>query len=279
MDWCRLWHDMPTDPKWRTISRLSQQPVASVLAVYIHLLIQGSMNATERGRTQPNAEDLASTLDLQTEQVEAILTAMQGRVLDGLSLSGWSKRQPKREDGSADRARKWRNNKDLQNTYTNRNATERNRTQPNANEHQTRLDKTRLETLSVNEDFFSQEALRTDGLSEPPPVENGHAASSGNGSVRPSDPQILRIQEMRQVLHGYMAMSGTPHERKVKPPDDSIVVRCLVAIGNAEVNQAGAYLRKLFTESEQSPRHASGPKGYGWFLPVLKEYRGKLDAK
>ncbi|EEY1988416.1 phage replisome organizer, partial [Escherichia coli] len=36
--WLRLWHDMPNDPKWRTIARVSGQPIATVMAVYIHLL-------------------------------------------------------------------------------------------------------------------------------------------------------------------------------------------------------------------------------------------------
>ena len=58
--WLRLWHDMPTDPKWRTIARVSGQTISAVIATYIHLLVTAS-NASERGRThQANAEDLAS---------------------------------------------------------------------------------------------------------------------------------------------------------------------------------------------------------------------------
>ena len=106
--WLRLWHDMPNDPKWRTIARASKQPISAVMAVYIHVLVCAS-NADERGRTQGlNNEDIASALDLEVEQVDAILSAMQGRVLDGDSVSGWEKRQPKREDGAAERAKAWR---------------------------------------------------------------------------------------------------------------------------------------------------------------------------
>lgn len=106
--WLRLWHDMPNDPKWRTIARVSKQPISAVLAVYVHLLVIAS-NATERGRTQNVcSEDLASALDLDTEQVDAIMSAMQGRVLDGDMVSGWAKRQVEREDGSAERAKRWR---------------------------------------------------------------------------------------------------------------------------------------------------------------------------
>lgn len=95
--WLRLWHDMPNDPKWRTIARASKQPLALVQAVYLHLLVDASRNVT-RGVTSVTTEDLASALDAEEEQIEAILAAMQGRVLNGSVLSGWSHRQPARED-------------------------------------------------------------------------------------------------------------------------------------------------------------------------------------
>lgn len=115
---------MPTDPKWRTVARVSKQPISTVLAVYVHMLVCAS-NATERGRTHGwNDEDVASALDLETAAVTAIREAMQGRVLEGDYLTGWEKRQPKREDNSADRAR----------AYRERQKAERNRTQANAEE-------------------------------------------------------------------------------------------------------------------------------------------------
>lgn len=126
--WLRLWHDMPTDPKWRTIARASKQRIGDVMAVYLHVLVCAS-NATERGRTQSfNCEDVASALDLDTEQVVAIVDAMQGRVLDGDSVRGWEKRQVAREDGSAERAKRWRESK-KQAVDRTANATERTQTQ------------------------------------------------------------------------------------------------------------------------------------------------------
>lgn len=106
--WLRLWHDMPNDPKFRTVARQSGEPIGFVLAVYVHLLVAAS-NASERGRTnRVSHEDLASALDLKTEQVDAIVAAMQGRVLDGDKMMGWDRRQPLREDGGAERAKAWR---------------------------------------------------------------------------------------------------------------------------------------------------------------------------
>lgn len=127
--WLRVWHDLPNDPKFRTIARLSKQPLAVVQAVYLHLLVDASANATERGRTRPNAsEDIASALDLETADVEQIVEAMQGRLLDGLAITGWAKRQPLREDGSAERSKAWREGQKLRKAAE----AERNRTQANA---------------------------------------------------------------------------------------------------------------------------------------------------
>ena len=95
--WLRLWHDMPNDPKWRTIARISGQPIALVQAVYLQLLVDASRNVT-RGVTSVTTEDIASALDVTEEQIEAIYSAMQGRVLEGKLLSGWAARQPVRED-------------------------------------------------------------------------------------------------------------------------------------------------------------------------------------
>lgn len=97
MDWLRLWHDMPNDPKWRTIARISGQPICLVQAMYLHLLVDASRNVT-RGHVTVTKEDIASALDVTDEQIEVVLSAMQGRVLDGDQVTGWEKRQPKRED-------------------------------------------------------------------------------------------------------------------------------------------------------------------------------------
>lgn len=95
--WLRLWHDMPNDPKWRTISRQSGQPISLVLAIYTHLLVDASRNVT-RGHVNVTQEDLASALDVTEAEIDAVLIAMDGRVIENGYLLGWEKRQPKRED-------------------------------------------------------------------------------------------------------------------------------------------------------------------------------------
>lgn len=115
MDWCRLWNDMPTDPKWRAIAKRSGQRIGDVIAVYIHMLTQANA-ASERGCLATwDDEDVAAALDMDVSEVTAIREAMQGKVLDGNTLTGWGNRQPKREDSSAERVKRYREQKTLRN--------------------------------------------------------------------------------------------------------------------------------------------------------------------
>lgn len=97
--WLRLWHDMPNDPKWRTIAKISGQPIALVQAVYLQLLVSASQNPVtdETGITlhivTVTTEDIASSLDVTERNVISVTDAMQGRVLAGNTISGWNKRQ------------------------------------------------------------------------------------------------------------------------------------------------------------------------------------------
>lgn len=101
-DWVRLWHDMPTDPKWRTIARKSGQPLPCVIALFNLIMVNASGNADDRGvlRNWDN-EDAAAALDMEPQDVAAIMEAMEGKVIAQGRLTGWEKRQPKREDDRA----------------------------------------------------------------------------------------------------------------------------------------------------------------------------------
>lgn len=124
MSWVRLWLDFPTDPKFRVIAKRSGRPLSEVLALFVYMLTVAGKR-TDGERTQANAsergelfgwcdDDASAALDLEVASIVAIRDAMQGKVLDGLRLIGWEKRQPKREDGSAERAKRWRERKRTQ---------------------------------------------------------------------------------------------------------------------------------------------------------------------
>lgn len=161
--WVRLWNDMPTDPKWRTIARKSGQRIGDVIAVFNFAMVCAGKNTTERGSICAgfDLEDIATALDLEEEHVRAILEAMQGKVLDGSHLRGWEKRQPKREDGTAaERKAAWKERQ--------RNAEERNGTQEDAPEAEAEADSEPEKELSSNDDSPSDDepALRPEHVFE-----------------------------------------------------------------------------------------------------------------
>ena len=131
IDWCRLWHDMPTDPKFRAVAKRAGRPTSEVLAIFAAMMVNASANEKARGTLRNwSHEDMAVALDIEPEHAEAIYNAMQGKLLNGDELTGWDRRQPKREDGSAERAKEWR---------------ERNRTQANGKEQKRALEKEKEE--------------------------------------------------------------------------------------------------------------------------------------
>jgi hypothetical protein len=115
MSWVRLWVDMPTDPKFRVIAKKANRPLSEVIAVFVFMMTNAGANANERGELcNWSDEDVAAALDVETQFVASIREAMQGKTLDGERLRGWEKRQPKREDGAAERAKAWRERKRTQ---------------------------------------------------------------------------------------------------------------------------------------------------------------------
>ena len=129
---------MPNDPKWRTIAKVAKQSIGDVIAVYVHMMTCASTqpNATERGRTLGwRDEDVATALDIETEQVEAIRLAMEGRVRDGDYLTGWDRRQSIREDeGAPARAKAFREREKAKKEAEEKERKQQGQTQPNATE-------------------------------------------------------------------------------------------------------------------------------------------------
>lgn len=120
MDWFRLHHGTPQDPKWIVVARRAGVPVGAVLSVWIAMLDAAS-RATTRGTLEGwDHEDVAAMLGYETQDVSAIYTAMQGKTLDGDRIAAWDKRQPKRErdDDSAARVRAHRERNAINNHVT-----------------------------------------------------------------------------------------------------------------------------------------------------------------
>jgi hypothetical protein len=105
MDWLRWWHGSTSDPKWRVVAAASGQPVSTVLAVWAVVLERASA-AVPRGQIAGWDDRVAgAALDLAPAVVEAVIAGMQGLVLAGNQVVAWERRQPAREDNSAERTR------------------------------------------------------------------------------------------------------------------------------------------------------------------------------
>lgn len=112
-DWFRWHHGTTTDPKFRVVARRSGQPLPHVLAVWAAML-ECASSAAARGTLEGwDDEDVAAGLDMDPSAVSDIREAMQGKTLEGDLVSGWERRQPKRErdedaGSSTDRVRRHR---------------------------------------------------------------------------------------------------------------------------------------------------------------------------
>jgi hypothetical protein len=134
MSWFRWWAGTVNDPKWRIIAARANCRPGDCLAVWAYLLEIAKDGDGDISKHDP--EECAVVLGYDHLLVETIIVAMRDKELiaDG-RLTAWEKRQPKREDGSAERAKAWREHKKTENKET-----ERTRTQPNAPESDTDTD-------------------------------------------------------------------------------------------------------------------------------------------
>lgn len=128
--WYRSYEEMGDDPKFRVIAKRAATVVPGVrasdaLAVWTQLLCRAS-SCPDRGSIEGyDCETADLSLDMPEGAACALLQAFEDK---GMTLNGrilkWEERQPKREDGSAERAKKWREEQ----KQTRANTTERNRT-------------------------------------------------------------------------------------------------------------------------------------------------------
>lgn len=111
MDWLRWHHGTSKDPKWRVISRRAGVSIVTTVSVWT-TIVENASESSDRGVLQGwDPEDVAAQFDIEPEQVRTVFEAMQGKVLSGNRLTGWEKRNPKREredDDSTERVRQYR---------------------------------------------------------------------------------------------------------------------------------------------------------------------------
>lgn len=110
MEWFRSWHGAPTDNKWLVVAKRAGVAPGVVSAVFWALLDYASQQ-NERGNIAGfDVETYALWSGWEEQDVINVMSAMRakGIITDGDTLSAWDKRQPKREDDSRERVRKYR---------------------------------------------------------------------------------------------------------------------------------------------------------------------------
>lgn len=109
ISWWRSWHGAPTDHKWPVIAARSGVKVGVVSAIAWALLDYASQHK-DRGSIEGfDTEEYAIYSGFSEEEIKAVMQAMSDKkiIVDG-HFTNWEKRQPKREDDSRDRVRKFR---------------------------------------------------------------------------------------------------------------------------------------------------------------------------
>lgn len=227
---------------------------------------------------------ISVTLDIPDEIVESIISGFRKiGMVDGNSLTAWEKRQPYREDSSAERTRKYRDrNKHTVTHGDARDARDEIVTQSDAvtasRGRRRDGDETEIKPVVLGKVVeLSKPELVTDEGSTEPRNRKSEVNGTSRKSVPSQSPSVpaphedpARFNRMAGALHSYMCMEGTAFQRKFKDPDDGIVSRCLDAVGNTPLEDVGAFLHDRYANYEQSPRHPKGPRKYSWFEVVLK---------
>lgn len=108
-DWFRSWHGAPTDPKWLVIAkRAGVAPYA--VSAFAWALFDHASQSSDRGCVSDfDFETYAELMGIDEALLQATYQAMEakGIIADG-RLAKWDKRQPRREDDSAERVKAFR---------------------------------------------------------------------------------------------------------------------------------------------------------------------------
>jgi hypothetical protein len=116
LTWLRLYHGTASDPKWIVVGRKVGVPPGMVYATWCAVLEYASEN-TPRGSAKGfDIEAFAAFAGWEETDIAKVMDAFRSKRLinPGGSLAAWPKRNPKREDASAERVRMHRQRKAAQ---------------------------------------------------------------------------------------------------------------------------------------------------------------------
>lgn len=96
MNWLRLYHDLPHDPKLKRIAHLAGATLPHVISVWVSMLCHASKNEGDRRGTLDGWDDTEWAFDIGMDRaiVFSIREAMFGRLVDdGGRIIAWDRRQ------------------------------------------------------------------------------------------------------------------------------------------------------------------------------------------
>ena len=208
MEWFRWYHGSVSDPKFRLLAKLADAKLTEVLAVW-QAMLEHASQSSQRGSLEGWRDDVTAVcLDMDANAIERIRTQANNVGLianadDGIEfLASWEKRQPKREDGSAERAKAWREQK-----KSSANANEQKRTQKNTEQNRTEQNREEENTLSAPaeatakapEDGTAPKCAQADDTT-PEKCRDGSPVAyamivQGGGQVRISEKQVAEWEK------------------------------------------------------------------------------------
>ena len=268
-DWVRLWHDMPTDPKWRVVARKSGQPLPCVIALFTLMMTTASA-ADERGSIEGlSVEDAAAALDMDEDDVAAIFDAMVDRVVENGRLSGWERRQPKREDGTAaERKKAWKERQKAK--------SERGGTQENAAERAREETDTDTDTF---EDKPQKREARAQPVNDAIVVWNDAASAIGwptVSKINDARKAAIRARLREDGIEGWASVVGKARASPFlcqSPPPGFFNFDWLVKPANYAKVSDGNY-----ENGRAEQRSNPSTSGYGRTIDALSDFANEVDG-
>lgn len=195
MDWFRWHHGSVTDPKFQLVAKKAKASVAEVVAVWAYVLETASQNP-KRGHVEGlDAEAIDLALGMDDGTTAAILAVLNDRgILSEGRIAAWEKRQPKREDDTAnDRKRRQREREHELSLAAVTDAVSRNVTQGHAASRAVTPEEKREEEKDQKQE---QKKEQEHAAASPPPASNDEEENLPSGKIEP----VCRI-----VLDAYHA--------------------------------------------------------------------------
>ena len=243
MNWFRVYHGMPSDPKWPIISRRSGQPIGVVVSVWVALLDHASQ-AEDRGDVSSfDCEAYDALYGYEDGTTQAVYEALESKnMIESGRLRSWDKRQPLREDtgsetakSSTSRVREYR-------------ARQRSETQCNAVKRQE----------EIREEEKRSEEIKKNTLPPTPQGDGGDTSSQNQPSDVQDSPSTYPDYEDYTFLRFYKVYPNKARKQKAYeawialrdkgwlPPFDDLIHSL-----KAQVNHYGWNLpgREVFCES------------------------------